>query len=133
MRLIIRSLFLTICLISFAAISHAEENQDLSTHLPFSYYTDQPATAPLISLGAVATPTLTDITPPTDVWQRIRRGFAIPELNTPLIAKHEQWYISRPAYVARMMDRSRRYLFYIVEEVERRKICLLYTSPSPRD
>ena len=122
MRLIIRSLLLPICLISFAAISHAEENQDVSTHLPFSYYTEQPDIAPLISLGAVATPTLTDITPPTDVWQRIRRGFAIPELNTPLIAKHEQWYISRPAYVARMMDRSRRYLFYIVEEVERRKM-----------
>jgi len=106
-------------------ISHAEENQDLSTHLPFTYYDHYTDSESLIGINAPrisATPTLTDITPPADVWQRIRRGFAIPELDTPLIAKHEQWYINRPDYVARMMDRSRRYLFYIVEEVERRKM-----------
>ncbi len=38
----------------------------------------------------------------------------------PLVAKWEQWYASRPDYVARMIDRSRRYLYYIVVEVEER-------------
>lgn len=57
---------------------------------------------------------------PVDVWARIRNGFALEELDTPLVQKHEQWYATRPDYVARMMERSRRYLFYIVEEVERR-------------
>ncbi|TAN84555.1 MAG: LysM peptidoglycan-binding domain-containing protein, partial [Gallionella sp.] len=33
---------------------------------------------------------------------------------------HEQWYASRPDYVARMTDRARRYLYYITSEVERR-------------
>jgi len=42
------------------------------------------------------------------------------DLQSPLIAKHEQWYASRPDYVARMTERGRRYLFYITEEVERR-------------
>jgi membrane-bound lytic murein transglycosylase D len=55
-----------------------------------------------------------------DLWQRIRNGFAMQEFNSPLIARHEQWYANRPDYVARMMDRSQRYLFFITEEVEKR-------------
>ncbi|TAJ76080.1 MAG: LysM peptidoglycan-binding domain-containing protein [Gallionellaceae bacterium] len=42
------------------------------------------------------------------------------ELNSKLIARHEKWYANRPEYVARMSERSQRYLFYIMEEVERR-------------
>jgi membrane-bound lytic murein transglycosylase D len=58
--------------------------------------------------------------PRTDLWARLRAGFALPELDTPLVAENEAWYAERPEYVARMLERSRRYLFYIVEEVERR-------------
>jgi membrane-bound lytic murein transglycosylase D len=56
----------------------------------------------------------------TDLWVRVRRGFAMPDLESPLVADRERWYASRPDYVARMTDRSSRYLFYIVEELERR-------------
>ena len=55
-----------------------------------------------------------------DLWQRVRNGFAMRELDSPLIAKHEQWYADRPEYVARMMDRAGLYLYYITSEVERR-------------
>lgn len=55
-----------------------------------------------------------------DLWQRIRNGFGMRELNSKLIARHEQWYARHPIYVARMSERSQRYLFYITEEVERR-------------
>lgn len=55
-----------------------------------------------------------------DLWARIRGGFAMRDLDSPLIAKHEQWYANRPDYVARMTERARRYLYYIVGEVERR-------------
>jgi membrane-bound lytic murein transglycosylase D len=55
-----------------------------------------------------------------DLWTRIRNGFAMRELNSPLIAKHEQWYAARPEYVTRMTDRARRYLYFITSEVERR-------------
>jgi membrane-bound lytic murein transglycosylase D len=60
--------------------------------------------------------------PDEDVWQRIRSGFAMNELNNPLIKRHEKWYASHPEYVLRMSERARRYLYYIVEEVERRGI-----------
>ncbi len=58
--------------------------------------------------------------PPADLWERIRRGFAMPDLDTDLVRQHEQWYASRPDYMQRMTDRSRKYLFHIVEELERR-------------
>jgi membrane-bound lytic murein transglycosylase D len=57
---------------------------------------------------------------PPDLWQRIRNGFAMRELNSKLIARHERWYASHPDYVARMSERSQRYLYYITQEVERR-------------
>ena len=56
----------------------------------------------------------------TDLWVRVRKGFAMPELDTDLVRDREQWYATRPDYVARMTGRSSRYMFYIVEEVERR-------------
>ncbi|OHC91133.1 MAG: hypothetical protein A3J87_00810, partial [Sideroxydans sp. RIFOXYB12_FULL_59_6] len=58
--------------------------------------------------------------PDEDVWQRIRSGFAMKPLNNRLIQRHEKWYASHPEYVLRMSERANRYLFYIVEEVERR-------------
>ena len=57
---------------------------------------------------------------PADLWERIRIGFSLAEMDTPLIQEHENWYATRPDYVRRMVERSQRYLFYIVEEVEKR-------------
>lgn len=57
-----------------------------------------------------------------DVWQRIRNGFKIDDdaSENPLVSMHEAWYAARPDYVRRMIERSRRYLFHIVQEVDRR-------------
>jgi membrane-bound lytic murein transglycosylase D len=55
-----------------------------------------------------------------DLWQRIRAGFAMPELDTPLVAEKERFYLARPEYLQRMFQRGARYLFYIVEEIEKR-------------
>lgn len=55
-----------------------------------------------------------------DLWQRIRQGFAIKNLESPLVDDRTQWYASRLSYVHRMVSRSGRYLFHIVEELERR-------------
>jgi len=62
------------------------------------------------------------LTPATDVWERIRRGFAMPDLDNNLVRNREQWYASRPDYMLRMTERSRPYLFHVVEELERRKM-----------
>ena len=56
----------------------------------------------------------------TSLWDRVRAGYALPDLNNELVRKWEQWYATRPDYVQRMSERGGRYLFYIVEEIERR-------------
>ena len=58
--------------------------------------------------------------PDDNVWQRIRSHFGMKELNSPLIKRHERWYASHDEYMLRMSERAEHYLFYIVEEVERR-------------
>jgi membrane-bound lytic murein transglycosylase D len=57
---------------------------------------------------------------PDDLFQRIRHGFSMPELSNDLVLYHQQWYQNRPDYLRRMVDRSRRYLHHIVEELDKR-------------
>jgi membrane-bound lytic murein transglycosylase D len=57
---------------------------------------------------------------PTDLWERIRGGFAIPDLTGPLVVQRQSWYAQRPEQIRIIVERSRRYLFHIVEELERR-------------
>lgn len=63
---------------------------------------------------------VTRVLAPTDLWERIRRGFAMPDLQDDLVREREQWYATRPDYMQRMTERSSKYLFHIVEELERR-------------
>jgi len=58
----------------------------------------------------------------TDLWARIRRGFQIPDLQSDLVDMQANWYAQRPDYVARMTERSQKYLYYIVEELESRNM-----------
>ncbi|HKO68311.1 MAG TPA: transglycosylase SLT domain-containing protein [Burkholderiaceae bacterium] len=57
-----------------------------------------------------------------DLWHRIRLGFKMPDLETRLAEDRTRWYASQPDYFGRMTQRSSRYLFHIVEEIERRSM-----------
>jgi membrane-bound lytic murein transglycosylase D len=58
--------------------------------------------------------------PPDDLWQRIRQGFAMPDIDNALVREKMIYYAARPEYLQRTFDRSRMYLFHIVEELEKR-------------
>ena len=58
--------------------------------------------------------------PPSDAWDRIRRGFAIPNLNTELSQRWTDYYASHPESVQRMAERAGKYLYFIVDEINRR-------------
>jgi membrane-bound lytic murein transglycosylase D len=57
-----------------------------------------------------------------DVWQRIRDGFQMQDLAGSLVAEKTAWYVARPEYLKRVFERSRRYLYHIVEEIEKRNL-----------
>lgn len=80
--------------------------------------------APLseISIVSATPPPVTMLAAPADIWERIRRGLAMQDLDGELVRDREQWYASRPDYIQRMTERSSRYLFHIVEEIERRNL-----------
>ena len=85
--------------------------------------TSAPATQAIVTkeaplIGVVGDP-IAEL-PPSDLWDRIRAGYAMPDLDDPLVAKWEKFYSERPEYMARIVDRSGKYMFYIVTELERR-------------
>ncbi len=58
--------------------------------------------------------------PTTDIWQRIREGMQMNYFNNSRVQRELDWFQKNPEYMARVVERARPYLFYIVEEVERR-------------
>ena len=58
--------------------------------------------------------------PPPSLWTRLRNGFGMPDLVHPAVRQEEDFYANRPDHLRRVVERSRRYLFHIVEVVERR-------------
>lgn len=57
-----------------------------------------------------------------DVWGRIRSGFGIPDLDNRLVENHMNWYSKRPEYFQRTTQRGSKYLFHIVQELEKRNM-----------
>lgn len=122
-----------ITLLAFAPAAFADENQNTDSHLPYAPLMNPvatPVSPELTSAVQIYTPEAEIPDAPLtveqpahtsdDLWQRIRNGFAMRELNSKLIARHERWYASKPEYMLRMTERAQRYLFFITEEVERR-------------
>ena len=58
--------------------------------------------------------------PVLDVWERVREGFALPNLESPLVAQWQAWYLDHPQLLKALFDRSRRYIYHVVEELDKR-------------
>ena len=117
LRRCLRTLAALVCLSAACAFA-----QDDGSEIPLPPPSHPPSPAPVTS------PALPDAfddpddvpMPDPDLWQRIRMGFALEPLDSPLVNEQEEWYSSRPDYIKRFVDRGSRYLHYIVEEVEKR-------------
>ncbi len=85
---------------------------------------EEPAavTAPVDPLRPEVRVNLEDRSARLDLWMRVRRGFGVGNLNGDLVRKAERMYASQPDYMLRMTERGGRYLFHIVEEVQRRNL-----------
>lgn len=57
-----------------------------------------------------------------DVWGRIRSGFAIADLDNPFVENHMNYFARRPDYFQRTTQRGSKYLFHIVQELEKRNM-----------
>ncbi len=89
--------------------------------------TTRAAVAPSTALKSIdplsdTTQTVASLEAPIELWDRIRRGYRMADLQNDLVTDRELWYSSRPDYIQRMTERSSKYLFHIVEELERRNM-----------
>jgi len=62
--------------------------------------------------------------PANDLFERIRNGFVIADIERDEIDREQQWYVNHPAYLDRTFKRGERYLYYIVNQLEERKMPL---------
>ena len=75
-----------------------------------------------VNPGEVQHQGLAHLALPNDLWERMRKGYAMPNLESDLVQDRTQWYAAKPDYIQRMTERSSKYLFHIVEELELRKM-----------
>lgn len=59
---------------------------------------------------------------PESIWKRVRDGFAMEDIDGPLVKRHQAWFINHPDYFQRMIERSRLYLYFIVDEIDKRNM-----------
>ena len=108
---------LAIALLLGPAISHAAD----SAPSPIAQSSGTSAVAVARSiLPQALTPVKADDYKDPDLWARIRSGYAIPDIDNALVAKHVQWYASRPDYLTRTSTRASLYLYHVVQELEKR-------------
>jgi len=55
-----------------------------------------------------------------DMLDRIRAGFALPQVQHYAVDREVEWYRSRPDFLDRTFRRGERYLYHIITEIERR-------------
>ncbi len=81
-----------------------------------------PAGVPAIKHAELAPKVLTlDLTGDTnDIWDRMQRGFGIPDLDNEMVRQQEAFYLKNPRLLAEIFNRGGQYLHYIVSELERR-------------
>ena len=115
---------LTGCASTFDAPSRTQRPEELDETLSWwrqpdrgDYFAAMTRPAPVPEI-AVAGPA--PLLPARDLMERLRRGFAIADLNTARVRQREAWFAQRPDLLRRIFDRSQPYLYYILDEVEKR-------------
>jgi membrane-bound lytic murein transglycosylase D len=59
-----------------------------------------------------------------DLFDRLRAGFQIADVDHAVVDRELGWYVNHPAYLDRTFRRGERYLYYIAGELEARKMPL---------
>jgi membrane-bound lytic murein transglycosylase D len=109
------SIAAALALVLSAPLAHAIDNAPVSAVQNAAVMRPAAAAAP-----AGAASLKVDEYKETDVWGRIRSGYAIPDISNNLVERHTKAYSSKPDYMARISGRASLYLFHVVQELEKR-------------
>ena len=59
---------------------------------------------------------------PNNVWDRLRQGFAMPDLDNATVRDRESWYTRNPASIQRLIGSSDKYIYHVIEALESRNM-----------
>lgn len=94
----------------------AATEQPAANHNPLFNNMQEPS--PATTAAATAAPV-------TNLWVRLRRGFKLDKsLDNAKIRHYRDWYQRHDDYLERVALRSKRYLYYIVQQAEKRDMPL---------
>ncbi len=65
-----------------------------------------------------------ELTGTTDLWERIRKGFELHEVNHPRVETYLEWYVKHPQYLQRVGERGNPYLHHITSRLEEENLPL---------
>ena len=83
---------------------------------------------PLISIADVSHPAEWDIeqqdvvSTDNNIWNRVADGLTIPVPQIRRVTVQRDWYAKHQAYLDRVADRAQPFLYFIVEEIDRRNM-----------
>ncbi len=117
----LRRLGLAAALLGLAACAHRPTAQSPSARrlIPSLPAATVPEPGPVPQVAS----STTAVRPPddyTNLWDRMRAGFALQEVQEPAIDQQVQWFLHDPDFLQRTFHRARRYLYQVVTELEAR-------------
>ncbi|MGD8999596.1 MAG: LysM peptidoglycan-binding domain-containing protein [Granulosicoccaceae bacterium] len=103
-----------------AAVEHEAEQVADARSLSVAVPDESPAIQPAEAINQ----TTDDLFPAvqTDLWQRLRNNYSMPQIEHRRINSEVDWYARHPKYLDRVAERAEPYLYFIVEEIERRNM-----------
>ena len=128
MTLAIRHFSIIGALLLLGACAHQAAKQP--EHQPIVVPATAPETPMTPSTAADATPSLAmpsewqhhNGEDYDDLFDRMRAGFALDEVQEPAIDQQLAWFEHNPEYLERVFQRGQRYMYHVVTEVEAREI-----------
>ncbi len=119
LKLLFTALFTIASTVNASVADDVAPAAEVTAPPPGTHATASIAPSPITEAEALAIPQLVNN---ADLWERIRRGFVMHELNMPTVQTQEQFYAQKQDYIKRFVARGSRYLYHIVEELERRNL-----------
>lgn len=116
--------FIAFLLLNGCALLHPQSVDELD---PMVSATEQPAgdANPLVKDMQEPAPEVQPAAPETSLWQRLRDGFTLDEtIDNSRVDAQRAWFANHQAYLDRVVTRAQRYLYYITQEAEQRKMPL---------
>ncbi|GHD20638.1 lytic transglycosylase [Halioglobus japonicus] len=101
-----------------AALAACQHNPTDTTHSGERETYTEPSPTEMFAGDTEATPHK----PPADLWERIRRQMTWQKIHNEQVGHARDHYLRQPSYLPVVSERASLYLYYIVEEVEKRDI-----------